>query len=96
MSEKTIPSRIILKNGTFSDWLKASNFIPKLGEVVFTRDDNNNFKSFTVGNNSGPVAMCTQYALVPMPSATNEGYFLTVKNSQPEWVAIPSAEEGEF
>ena len=34
MSEKIIQSRAIQKHDTETNWLKATNFIPKQGEII--------------------------------------------------------------
>ena len=39
MSEKNISSRIINKHDTEVNWNKATNFIPKAGEIIFKNTD---------------------------------------------------------
>lgn len=38
MSEKTLNGRIILKHDTETNWNKATNFVPKLGELIIYDD----------------------------------------------------------
>ena len=45
--EKTLNSRIIHKHDTESNWLKATNFIPKQGElIVYDVDENYTYQRF--------------------------------------------------
>lgn len=39
MSEKTVQSRIQMKNDTAANWAKATNFIPKAGEIIVYNDE---------------------------------------------------------
>lgn len=39
-TEKTLKARQIQKNDTRANWDKATNFIPKLGELVLYTDEN--------------------------------------------------------
>ena len=49
--EKTLNSRIINKHDTEANWLKATNFIPKQGElIVYDIDDNHNYERFKIGD----------------------------------------------
>lgn len=51
MSEKTINSRIIHKHDTESNWLKATGFIPKQGEIiVYDKDGTYNYERFKIGD----------------------------------------------
>ena len=51
MSETTIKTRIQLKNDTEANWNKATNFVPKKGEViVYSTDDTHPFSRLKVGD----------------------------------------------
>ena len=51
MAEKSLNTRIQLKHDTEVNWDKATNFIPKLGEViVYDVDDNYDFPRMKVGD----------------------------------------------
>lgn len=39
-TEKTLKARQIQKNDTKANWDKATNFIPKLGELILYTDEN--------------------------------------------------------
>lgn len=47
----TLNTRIQHKHDTEANWLKATAFIPKLGEIiVYDKDDNYNFPRIKIGN----------------------------------------------
>lgn len=51
MSEKNIKSRIVHKHDTEINWLKATNFIPKQGEIIiYDVDDNYNYERLKIGD----------------------------------------------
>lgn len=51
MAEKTLQSRIIQKHDTAANWALATNFIPKLGEIIiYDADDNNSKPKIKIGN----------------------------------------------
>lgn len=51
MSEKTIKSRIIHKHAVEADWLKATNFIPKQGEIIiYDKDSAHSYERVKVGD----------------------------------------------
>lgn len=51
MSEKNIKSRIIHKHGVEADWLKATNFIPKQGEIIiYDKDSTYPYERVKVGD----------------------------------------------
>lgn len=53
MSEKTIKSRIIHKHDIESNWLLATNFTPKQGEIiVYDVDENYTYERIKVGDGS--------------------------------------------
>lgn len=56
MSEKILNSRVQQKHDIETNWLKATNFIPKLGEViVYDPDSNCNFPRIKVGDGTTTV-----------------------------------------
>lgn len=51
MSERTIGARIVHKHDVEANWLKATNFIPKLGElIVYDKDDTYAYTRFKIGD----------------------------------------------
>lgn len=51
MAEKTIKTRIINKHATESDWVKAINFVPLLGEfIIYDPDDTYFGARFKIGD----------------------------------------------
>lgn len=53
MSEKTLKTRIVNKHDTEANWLKATTFIPKQGElIVYDIDDTHNYERFKIGDGS--------------------------------------------
>lgn len=51
MSEKILKSRIIHKHAIEADWLKATNFIPKQGEIiVYDIDTNYDYERMKIGD----------------------------------------------
>lgn len=51
MAEKTLKTRIIHKHDIESNWLKATNFVPKQGElIVYDKDANYNYERVKVGD----------------------------------------------
>lgn len=50
-TEKNISSRIIHKHDIEANWDKATNFIPKAGEIiVYDRDENYTYERIKVGD----------------------------------------------
>ena len=50
-TEKNISSRIINKHDTEINWNKATNFIPKAGEIiVYDRDETYDYGRFKIGD----------------------------------------------
>ena len=51
MAEKNLNSRIINKHDIEANWVKATNFIPKQGEIiVYDKDDNYNYPRVKIGD----------------------------------------------
>lgn len=52
MAEKTIKSRVLLKNDTKANWSQAEGFSPLAGEVIIYNDgnDNTNEKLIKIGD----------------------------------------------
>lgn len=51
MSEKNIKSRIIHKHDLESNWILATNFTPKQGElIIYDIDDNHSYERFKIGD----------------------------------------------
>lgn len=57
MAEKNIKSRIIHKHDTQANWVKATTFIPKQGElIVYDVDDNYTYERFKIGDGATVVS----------------------------------------
>lgn len=51
MTEKNIKSRIVHKHDIESNWLLATNFTPKQGElIVYDIDENHTYERFKIGD----------------------------------------------
>lgn len=51
MEEKTLFTRVQLKHDVEENWVKAVNFIPKIGEViVYDPDENYNYSRIKIGD----------------------------------------------
>lgn len=65
MAEKNITTRIIHKHDTEENWNKATNFIPKQGEIIiYDIDSTYSYERFKIGDgitvvSSLPFAMAT-------------------------------------
>ena len=58
MADKVLNSRIIHKHDTEANWLKATNFIPKQGElIVYDIDDSHDYERFKIGDGVTNVAI---------------------------------------
>ena len=51
MAEKTLRTRIQMKTDTEANWLRATNFIPKNGEIIiYAIDATHNYQRVKVGD----------------------------------------------
>lgn len=51
MAEKTLRTRIQMKTDTEANWLRATNFIPKNGEIIiYAIDENYSYQRVKVGD----------------------------------------------
>lgn len=51
MADKSFNVRVINKHDTETNWLKATNFIPKQGEIiVYDKDSNYSYERFKIGD----------------------------------------------
>jgi len=56
MAEKNIASRIVHKHDTEANWLKATTFVPKQGElIVYDRDASHSYERFKIGDGTTSV-----------------------------------------
>ena len=56
MATNTIKTRIQLKNDTEANWNKATNFVPREGEVIiYSADDTHPFSRLKVGDGNTTV-----------------------------------------
>ena len=57
MSEKTFKSRLVQKHDTEANWLKATNFIPKQGEIIiYDIDTTYNYERMKIGDGTTVVS----------------------------------------
>lgn len=51
MAEKNFKSRIVHKHDTAANWNKATNFIPKQGEIIiYDKDSTYSYERFKIGD----------------------------------------------
>ena len=56
MAEKTLNTRIQMKTDTEANWNKATNFIPKNGEIIiYTTDATHSYQRLKVGDGTKKV-----------------------------------------
>lgn len=56
-TEKNISSRIINKHDIEANWNKATNFIPKAGEIIiYDKDETYDYERFKIGDGETAVA----------------------------------------
>lgn len=56
MAEKTLNTRIQMKTDTEANWLKATNFIPKNGEIIiYATDATHSYQRVKVGDGTKKV-----------------------------------------
>ena len=98
MFEKNISSRIINKHDTEINWNKATNFIPKAGEIiVYDRDETYDYERFKIGDGETVVMdLPIINNAVPTTTTDDNDKILMVVNGVPAWAAVPSAEEASF
>ena len=94
MSEKNLSSRIINKHDTEVNWNKATNFIPKAGEIiVYDRDETYDYERFKIGDGETTVMdLPIINNAVPTTTTDDNDKILMVVNGVPAWVAITNAE----
>ena len=86
MSEKTILSRIVHKHDTEANWLKATNFYPKQGEIiVYDIDSTHTYERFKIGDGKTlvsalPFANDTKVDKVSGKGLSTNDYTTTEKN----------------
>lgn len=86
MSEKNIKSRIIHKHDTEANWIKATNFAPKQGEIiVYDIDSSYNYERFKIGDgttkvNSLPFADANKVDKVSGKGLSTNDYTTAEKN----------------
>ena len=70
MAERSLNARIIHKHDTEANWNKATNFIPKQGElIVYDIDNTHSYERFKVGDGATNV---NSLPFVVAPIADNE------------------------
>lgn len=92
MSEKNLNVRIIHKHDIEANWLKATNFAPKQGElIVYDKDSNYAYERFKIGDgvtNVNSLPFCGEAANIETPSSgtTYKGKWVKFAT-----VSLPSA-----
>lgn len=72
MTEKVLNTRMQQKHGSQSDWEKATNFIPKQGEIiVYDADATCQFPRIKIGNASSTVG-ALEFLYEPVTTADIE------------------------
>ena len=57
MTEKTIKSRIVHKHDSETNWNRATNFVPKQGElIVYDTDTNHSYARVKIGDGTTNVS----------------------------------------
>ena len=94
MFEKNISSRIINKHDTEINWNKATNFIPKAGEIiVYDRDETYDYGRFKIGDGETVVMdLPIINNAVPTTTTDDNDKILMVVNGVPTWATITNAE----
>lgn len=58
MAEKTIKSRIVHKHDSETNWNRATNFVPKQGElIIYDTDTNHSYARFKIGDGTTNVSL---------------------------------------
>ena len=58
MTEKILSSRITQKHDIEDNWLKATQFIPRVGEfIVYDKDSIHNYSRFKIGDGVTPISV---------------------------------------
>ena len=80
-TEKNISSRIIHKHDIEANWNKATNFIPKAGEIiVYDRDETYDYERFKIGDGETAVAALPFGSVQPDWNQNDETALDYVKN----------------
>lgn len=76
MSEKNIKTRIIHKHDVEANWLKATTFIPKQGElIVYDKDSTHSYERFKIGDGETAVTNLPFTLDVMLAEAKESGEF---------------------
>jgi len=68
MSEKNVNSRIVHKHDTAENWAKATNFVPREGEIIiYDKDSEYTFQRMKIGDG------VTKVNALPFISANTDG-----------------------
>ena len=58
MAEKTIKSRIVHKHDSETNWSRATNFVPKQGElIIYDTDTNHSYVRVKIGDGTTNVSL---------------------------------------
>ena len=58
MTEKTIKSRIVHKHDSEANWNRATNFVPKQGElIIYDTDTNHSYARVKIGDGTTNVSL---------------------------------------
>ena len=64
MAEKTIKSRIVHKHDSETNWNRATNFVPKQGElIIYDTDANHSYVRVKIGDGTTNVSSLPFFAI---------------------------------
>ena len=97
MAEKQLNGRIVHKHDTEANWLKATNFIPKQGEIiVYDVDDVYDYERIKIGDGVKVVSDLPFSVVQPDWNQTDETAKDFIKNKPDEEDALALLVEMEF
>lgn len=97
LSEKSLKARVINKHDTETNWAKATNFVPKAGELIlYDPDASHTATRMKVGNGSTAVTGLPFIQNLPEVTTTDNGKVLRVVSGAWSVVSLPSASGVSF
>lgn len=101
MAEKSLNARIVHKHDTEANWNKATNFIPKQGEIiVYDIDDNHSYERFKIGDGATNVNSLPFATYKSIPELDSDGTLTFTSEYAVNYdVPLPhvtSADNGKF
>lgn len=97
MSEKTLKARVVNKHDTETNWNKATNFVPKAGEIIlYDADASHTLPRIKIGDGTTAVTSLSFLPHLPQVAASDNGKVLRVVSGAWEAVLLPSASGVSF